>query len=147
MKTRILIFLASIFIFSACLKENLNLEGAQYYDVMRVLDSRNCSSKCEEPADCEGGAVKIIGMLAEDNYVPSENKFFILDRYENRTEIEARVDSINANAIFNLLAGQDEKNVRIDGVLQGYDSNPGGSSCTRIIYVAIDEPSQIEIIE
>lgn len=147
MRNPILFFLASFIILFACTREKLNLMGAQFFDVEQLLESRNCKTKCEEEADCEGQNVKLIGLLEESNYVPSEYKFFLLDQYDDRTEIEIRVDTMLLSQVFAKINGEDESRVRLQGNLGGYDSNPGGSTCVREFFVQISDPSTIEIID
>lgn len=147
MKLNILLILAAFFILTSC-DEKIDLNNAQYYDIETVVNSRNCSAKCDEMADCEGSNAKMLGTFDESSVDTKKFMFSLVDKIDEKTEMEIRLDSLIAPEVFLNIKGNDEKVIRVEGTLEGYDDGTAGSSsCDRVMRLYITDPSKVRVAQ
>lgn len=142
---KFLSILFALFLFTAC-TEPLDFNNSQFYDIEEVLESSNCTADCEEEADCEDQRVKLIGTIDESNINAADFQFFVLDRTNKSVEMEVKVDSTIAAVLFAKISDKGGEVARIQGLLGGVDGS-GSSNCQRVIFMTVDNPADVEIVE
>ncbi len=140
----LLVLLVSI-LFTAC-DEPLDFNNSQFYDVQDILESSNCTADCEEEADCENQRVKMIATIDASGISATEFQFVVQDRSTSTFEMEVKVDTVIAAELFANILDKGGEVARLQGRLGGEDGS-SSSNCQRVIFMTIDDPADVEIVE
>lgn len=142
MKNLLFLFFALAIV--SCSDNTLDLNNAQFYDIEDVLKSDNCSSDCDDMADCEGQEVKLVGIIDEANINANQHTFFMLDENDELVSMEVRVDELISPAVFSKIAGNGGEVVRAEGLLGGYKDSTT-VNCERVIFLNVNDPSTVRV--
>lgn len=134
-----------LLVFTAC-DEPLDFNNSQFYDVEDILESSNCTADCEEVADCENQRVKMIATIDASGISATEFQFVVQDRSTSTIEMEVKVDTMIAAELFSNIQDKGGEVARLQGLLGGEDGS-SSSNCQRTIFMTIDNPADVEIVE
>mgnify|MGYP007047847168 FL=1 len=144
MKKFTFLFLVFVALILSCTKETIQFDLTQYYDVLVVLDSSNCTADCDEEADCEGQEVRVVGIIDGDEISTNSYTFEILDENDMQTPMVIRVDTMASPEIFAKITGNGDKVVRLQGFLEGQDGS-GSTNCMREINLFVENPEFVRV--
>ncbi len=142
MKNKILLMmLLGAFVFSACNKE-LDLSSSTYFGIKEFLKSKNCKTKCNQAADCEGKTAKLKGKIDPDNILEERNVFFLLDENDAKYMIEVEVDSAIVDRVFEKLNGEGGSVFKVEGTVTGVDA-PTNYECYRLFVLHLSDAEKL----
>jgi hypothetical protein len=132
----VIIILATLILVSNSCR--IDLSTSEYYGIKTFLKSNNAKSNCNKKADCEGGVVKLKGVIDECNVNEETSVFWLVDEKNKKYSIPISVDTLIKTAVFNKLKGNGGLVYEVEGIAEGFDK-PTNFFCDRGIIIKLND--------